>query len=96
MCVCVCVCVCACECVCVWMSLKLRVAKCIFRNSVFATDNFPVHNLMYKFSTDISTKSVAHYKKQTHSGSNMGSEFRAICGRRKSVISLNGRIALLY
>ena len=96
-CECVSVCVSVYVCVCVCVSLKLRVAKYIFRISVVATDYFPVHNVMYMFSTDISTKSVAHYKKQTpSSGSNLGSEFRAICGRRKSVISLNGRYALLY
>jgi len=45
----------------------------------------------------ISTQSAAHYKKQTpSSGSNSGSEFRTFCGRFNSVISLNGRYAVLY
>jgi len=56
-------------------------------NITLITSNFPVHNTFHMSDIHISTKSVAHYKKQTPtSGSNSGSEFRAFCDRRNSVI----------
>ena len=64
-------------CVCVCVSVKLRVDKYICRISFLTASNFPVHNTFYVSDIHISTKSVAHYKKQTlSSGSSSGSELR--------------------
>jgi len=69
----------------------------ICRISNLPTGNFRIHNAIYVSDIHISTKSVAHYKKQTSSsGSNSHSEFIAFCGRRNSVISLYGRYVILY
>jgi hypothetical protein len=73
------------------------VAKYICRILFLTTSNFPIHNTFYVSDVHISTKSVAHYKKQTpSSGSTRGSEFGAFCAKRNSGISLNGRYAVLY
>ena len=63
--------------VCLCVSLKLRVVKYICRISFLTTSSFPVPNTFYVSDIRISTQSVAHYKKQTHSScSNRSSQFR--------------------
>ena len=45
------------------VSLKLRVARYICRISILTKSGFAIDNVLYVFSIDISTNSVAHYKK---------------------------------
>jgi hypothetical protein len=81
--------VCVCVCVCMCVSIKLPAVKYICRISILNTGNYPAHNIFYVSHTEVSTKSAAHYKKQgPSSGSNIGPEFIAFCGRQNSVISL--------